>query len=168
MFGLGTIALASLAGTVATLGAAFIGRHHAPRVFQFSVALMLTWLLCRVAHTLVGPSFRQILPFIDFGLICLLLRYLVETTGDINVIRAPWWISLALAPLLITLFLHTVYNPELPLEARWPYLFALNLLYAPQLFAVWVGLIAGEPLATREAERAGPSPNPAGIETERT
>lgn len=160
MFDLGIIAQCSLAGTVIALGMAFIRRRKAPRVFQFSVALMLTWIFCRTVHELVGPSFRQILPFIDFGLICLLLRYLAETTGRIDVIEAPWWISLALGPLLIQLFMHTLYRPELPLEARWPYLVCFNLLYAPQLLSIVVGAITGEPLATSEAERAGPSPNP--------
>lgn len=164
MLGLGTVAQASLAGTVLALGVAFIGRRKAPRVFQFSVALLLTWVLCRVAHELVGPSFRQILPFIDFGLICLLLRYLVETTGRINVIDAPWWLSLALGPLLVQLFLHTVYRPELPLADRWASLLFLNILYVPQLIGLLVGAIAGEPLATSEAERAGPSPSLPGIE----
>lgn len=168
MFGLGIIAQASLAGTISALGVAFIRRREAPRVFQFSVALLLTWVLCRVAHDVVGPSFRQILPFVDFGLICLLLRYLVETTGRLNVIDAPWWLSLALGPLLVQLFLHTIYRPELPLAERWPSLLLLNILYGPQLLALLIGSITGEPLATSEAERAGPSPNPAGIETERT
>ena len=161
---LGVIAQASLAGTVLALGVAFIRRRKAPRVFQFSVALMVTWVLCRVSHDLAGPSYRQLLPFVDFGLICLLLRYLVETTGSINVTRAPWWLSLALAPLIVQLFLHTLYRPELPLEQRWASLFFLNMLYVPQLLAIVVGAITGEPLATSEAERAGPSPNVPGIE----
>lgn len=125
---------------------------------------MATWVLCRVAHSLVGPSFRQLLPFVDFGLICLLMRYQVEVTGRLNPIHAPWWISLALTPLVITLFLHTAYQPELPLAARWPFLFLLNILYVPQLLAIVVGAITGEPLATSEAERAGQSPNVPGIE----
>lgn len=164
MFGLGLVAQCSLAGTMLALGVAFIRRRKAPRVFQFSVALMATWILCRLAHDLAGPSYRQILPFVDFGLICLLLRYLIETTGGINVTRAPWWLSVALGPLLIQLFLHTVYKPELSLEQRWPYLLLLNMLYAPQLLAIGIGVITGEPLATSEAERAGQSPNVPGIE----
>lgn len=168
MLGLGPIALWSLAGTLSALGVAFIRRRQAPRVFQYSAALMVTWLVCRGGHSLVGPSFRQILPFIDFGLICILLRYTVETVGELNVLRAPWWISIALAPLLITLFMHTTYQPELPLEVRWPYLVVINLLYAPQILAVWIGALGGEPLATREAERAGPSPNLPGIDSKGT
>lgn len=157
---LGIIAQCSLAGTVMALGVALIRRRKATRVFQFSIALMATWVFCRLAHEFVGPSFRQILPFIDFGLICLLLRYLVDTTGRVNVLDAPWWIALALAPLLIQLFIHTIYRPDLPLADRWPSLFLLNILYAPQLVAIAVGSIAGEHLATSEAARAGPSPNP--------
>lgn len=164
MLGMGLIALVSLAATLSALGVALIRRRQAPRVFQYALALMATWLLCRVGHSLVGPSFRQILPFIDFGLICLLLRYTVETTGQLNALHAPWWLSLCLAPLLIQLWLHVGYNPELPLVARWPYLLVGNLLYAPQILGAWIGAIAGEPLATSEAERAGSSPNIAGIE----
>lgn len=157
-----------LTATHSTLGVAFIGRRKAPRVFQFAVAVCLTWWLDSVAQMIVGPSFRSIYPFVDFGLICLLLRYLVETTGDVDVRKAPWWLSGALTALLIQLAMHTGYKAELPLEARWPYLLCLNVLYVIQLLAIWVGALRGEPLATREAERSGPSPNPAGIETERT
>jgi hypothetical protein len=101
---------------------------------------------------------------VDFGLICLLLRYTLEVTGSINPVNAPWWISMALAALLIQLFLHLGYRPEAPLAERWPFLAVLNMLYAPQCLALLIGAIRGETLATNEAERVGPSPILPGIE----
>lgn len=134
------LTLAFMVGTGAAVAVSFAARRAEPKALRMALVLAAGWALCIWLHAEIGPSFRRIYPVLDFigALFCALL--IVEERGRLDLRRASPWLVLVLSAIVTQSMLHVAYPTHLSREARYPYLVALNVLYAVQLIGVmWPG-----------------------------